>query len=549
MSDNIDVPPLQPLENIVPPPVEQINIQSQEIEQNNARSSVVQQGDEQHNARSSVVQQGNEQNNNRSSVVQQEIEQNNNRSSVVQQGSEQNNNRSSVVQQGGEQNDARSKNKKYLSSNETIIDINALNVPFESHHRVRYDHIDELLDEQCKDIVFFNDMCTKNNIILSSSLDILAVYLKGQKILYTEAKVYCETQLNSLMLPAIAISAFCTVLSLALKGYDFNAILISSLAAFNSFVLSLISYLKLDAKAEAHKTSAYQYDKLQESTEFMSGRVMFFNKDRKKVNLDEDNMEENVYNLVKDIEKKVAEIKEMNKFILPEYIRHNYHKLYSQNIFSVIKTIQTEEVTLKANLQRLLNKMVDSDREFEIKIKEAKKQLEYYNSLIVGNHIKVINHDVSKVNMVNNNIIYHGNPNLDNIKQPEQNCFGKCLKVYDNKEEDEDDTKQNYLYYNNNHIIDNVERLENLKSEEQDYIMFVEIRQKQKYYDHLYYKLMKDRDNILEQFREGRSKLLLKLVQLQDKVGVETKEIKEEIGQNVIKQRDQWCNCFTWLKT
>ena len=35
MSDNIDVPPLQPLENIVPPPVEQINIQSQNDEQNN----------------------------------------------------------------------------------------------------------------------------------------------------------------------------------------------------------------------------------------------------------------------------------------------------------------------------------------------------------------------------------------------------------------------------------------------------------------------------------------------------------------------------------
>jgi hypothetical protein len=32
-------------------------------------------------------------------------------------------------------------------------------------------------------------------------------------------------------------------------------------------------------------------------------------------------------------------------------------------------------------------------------------------------------------------------------------------------------------------------------------------------------------------------------------VGVETKEIKEEIGNNVRKQRDEQCNCFTWLKT
>jgi hypothetical protein len=46
--------------------------------------------------------------------------------------------------------------------------------------------------------------------------DILAMYLKGQKILYTEAKTHCEQRLNFLMLPAIFITAVCTILSLAL---------------------------------------------------------------------------------------------------------------------------------------------------------------------------------------------------------------------------------------------------------------------------------------------------------------------------------------------
>jgi hypothetical protein len=34
--------------------------------------------------------------------------------------------------------------------------------------------------------------------------------------------------------------------------------------------------MKLDAKAEAHKTSSYKYDKLQSECEFFSGKLLFF---------------------------------------------------------------------------------------------------------------------------------------------------------------------------------------------------------------------------------------------------------------------------------
>ena len=45
----------------------------------------------------------------------------------------------------------------------------------------------------------------------SSALDILASYLKGQKIIYMEASNYTITRLYLLMIPAIAISSFCSV--------------------------------------------------------------------------------------------------------------------------------------------------------------------------------------------------------------------------------------------------------------------------------------------------------------------------------------------------
>ena len=65
------------------------------------------------------------------------------------------------------------------------------------------------------DMIFNQYVQMNSDEKLSNSLDILAIFLKSEKILYTEAKTYCEQQLNFLMLPAIFISALTTVLSMA----------------------------------------------------------------------------------------------------------------------------------------------------------------------------------------------------------------------------------------------------------------------------------------------------------------------------------------------
>jgi hypothetical protein len=184
---------------------------------------------------------------------------------------------------------------------------------------------------------------------MSTSMDIIAVYIKAQKMLYTEAKVYCEQQLNMLMLPAICISALCTLLSLALQTVYAGPYVISALTAINSFLLALISYLKLDAKAEAHKTSAYNYSRLLTICEFQSGKIMFFKRD------DTPDYYENLYNemlkLVTDIQKSVGEIQDTNKFILPQYIRYNFRKLNEQNLFSRVKNLQLHELSLLNELK------------------------------------------------------------------------------------------------------------------------------------------------------------------------------------------------------
>ena len=107
----------------------------------------------------------------------------------------------------------------------------------------------------------------------SSALDILASYIKGQKIIYMESRSYTVQLLNFLMLPAIFISAIITVLQGS--SCDFSYIL-AGLSALVTCLLSIINYSKLDGASEAHKISSHQYDKLQTYVEFQSGQVLLF---------------------------------------------------------------------------------------------------------------------------------------------------------------------------------------------------------------------------------------------------------------------------------
>jgi len=176
----------------------------------------------------------------------------------------------------------------------------------------------------------------------SITLDIVTIYLKGQKLLYIESKTYCEMCLYFLMLPAIFISACCTVLSISLKIYQFGSIIVSALTAVNSFILGIVTYLKLDAKSEAHKTATYQFDKLQTRCEFYSGRILM---------IKDPDVEKNIIKFFDDIEKKVTEIKDINQFPVPEHIRRKYAQIYGQNVFSDMKIHKTIR---NKNIQRLL---------------------------------------------------------------------------------------------------------------------------------------------------------------------------------------------------
>jgi len=232
---------------------------------------------------------------------------------------------------------------------------------FNPNSKVTYNDVVQIL----------NDSYNFDENMTSTSLDILALYLKGQKIIYTESKTYCEKRLNTLMLPAILLAAVCSILNFILKDYPYGTIIISALNACNSFILSIINYLKLAEKSQNHLMAAQRFHNLESRIELKSGRSLFFSK-----NL-------NIENTLEEIEKEIKEIQSSDQFIVPEAIRYRYPKIYSSNLFALVKEIKNGEIIVINDLKSAVQKIhfyTDQKREIEEKDKELLQRVQKYNA-------------------------------------------------------------------------------------------------------------------------------------------------------------------------
>jgi len=235
-------------------------------------------------------------------------------------------------------------NKFVLSDN--IIDLSVNNVK-KTYKKFTYKEVEDKILTN-----YFDDRTS-----WSSSLDIIGTYLRGQKLIYMESKSYCENKLNKLMMPSIFLSTAATVLSAIVKEYYWGAYLIAGVNGIIAFLLAIVNYLKLDAASEAHKITAHQYDKLQSKIEFLSGQTLLFN------NIKRETIEQEL----ESVKKKIEEIKETNRFIVPKKIRTLYPIMFNTNVFLIIKKIT--DITKKK-----INKIKDlkNEKNYLIEVLKSK---------------------------------------------------------------------------------------------------------------------------------------------------------------------------------
>jgi hypothetical protein len=174
---------------------------------------------------------------------------------------------------------------------------------------------------------------------ISSEIDILLTYLKGQKHIFKQASRVTEQKFNFLMFPAIFIAGTMTVITPFLNEVGWSGYVMSVLNALLTVMITINNFMKFQAVAAIYLTISNQYDKLGISTEMTRNQHLFVKDDNEKSIL--------ILEKMRDTEKRIMDIQNnYNDIIVPYEVQLMNPVISHINIFSFIKKIEHHKKTL-----------------------------------------------------------------------------------------------------------------------------------------------------------------------------------------------------------
>jgi hypothetical protein len=183
----------------------------------------------------------------------------------------------------------------------------------------------------------------------STEIDILTTFIKAQKNLYIQSKHITQRKLNCLMFPTLFLSASITIIAPFVECMHWSTAFISGLNAIIMMCVSFINYLKLESSIENYLQNAKQYDKLETTLEMTNNKLLFIESDKEKNAM--------VLAKIKEIEKKISEIKEATNILVPEEIKLLFPIISNINIFSFIKKIEIYKKNLIIKFKDVKNEI------------------------------------------------------------------------------------------------------------------------------------------------------------------------------------------------
>lgn len=164
------------------------------------------------------------------------------------------------------------------------------------------------------------------NNVLFNKLELLSVYLNGQKTLYLTSKNIMNFRQNVIMIICISIGGVATVLSL--KGCDDNALfIITVLNSLVTFLIGVAGVLKFDVIGENFLHISNSFNKLEMHIENCTSQIQLMNGKKTRENF--------FFKQIEFVEETIGNIKDRDN--IPRVVFVIYPLLTRINIFKYVQ--------------------------------------------------------------------------------------------------------------------------------------------------------------------------------------------------------------------